>query len=190
MEMIQLPANVNPCSLFLVWQALGGESSHVARATGVKKSIIDSLCYDLQWESLAGGKLGVADKQLQRDINRALAYAQATRMQKILDRSFDILEQDDCAKLRASLVAVDAAGNQVVNAKPLVELAKAIEITQTMLYRSLGDKVAIEADAVKEDETKIRNLSLTVFNAVNRAATHTAMTSAEVVTMHKDLINV
>jgi len=188
--MVSIPASINPCSLFLVWQALGGEATHVSRATGVKVGIIKALEHDLGWRDLAGGALGVQDKAQLREINRALSFAQGNRLQKILDRTLQILEEDDCAKLRSSLSTVSPDGNVVLNTKPLVELAKAMETNHNILYRSLGDKVAVEADKVQEDETKIKNLSLTVFNAVNRAATQVAMTSAEVVRMHKDDINV
>lgn len=188
---ITLPASINPCSLFLVWQALGGEAAHVSRATGVKVSIIKALEHDLCWNDLAGGKLGVADKQLHRDINRALNYAQGKRLQAVLDKTLEILEEDDFAKLRSSLVLVDQGGQQSLNTKPLVELAKATATVHDVIYRALGDKVAIEADKVQEDSDKIRNLSLTVFNAVNRAAVTTgALSSAEVVRAHKDAINV
>lgn len=188
---ITLPASINPCSLFLVWQALGGEAAHVSRATGVKVSIINALAHDLQWESIAGGKLGVSDKQLLRDINRAQSYAQGKRLQAVLDRTLDMLEEDDFAKLRASLVSVDQGGQQSLNTKPLVELAKATETVNAILFRALGDKIVVEADKAQEDNDKIRNLSLTVFNAVNRAAVTTgALSSAEVVRMHKDDINV
>lgn len=190
-EFVSIPKSINPCSLFLVWQALGGEAAHVSRATGVKVSIIKALEHDLNWQELSGGKLGVVDKQLHRDINRALNFAQGKRLQSMLEKTLEILEEDDYAKLRASLVMVDQGGQQSLNTKPLVELAKATATVHDLIYRSLGDKVAIEADKVQEDNDKIRNLSLTVFNAVNRAAVTTgALSSAEVVRAHKDAINV
>lgn len=188
---VSLPANINPCSLFLMWQALAGESRHVARATGVSVNVIESLRHDLRWDDLAGGKLGLQDKKLQKEIVRAQNYAQGMRLQKILDCTLALLEEDNCARLRASISATTPDGNVVLNTKPLVELAKATETVNNILYRSLGDKVAEEADSVADDSDRIRNLSLTVFNAVNGAAVHNGvMSSADVVRMHKNLNNV
>lgn len=186
---LTLPSNVNPCALFEMWRALGGNAHHVSLASGVSVSIIKALAHDFNWEDLAGGKLGMADKKLEKEIGRAIAYAQGNRLQRILDRAMDILEHDDGAKIKECLVTVGENGPQI-NTKPLVELAKAMETVHNIKYRALGDKVAAEADTVVDDVERTKALGLTVFNLVNNAATAQAMKPADVVREVKDAINV
>lgn len=184
-----LPANINPCVLFEVWRSLAGNVHHTSLATGVSPSIIKALEHDFQWNDIAGGKLGLADKKQEKEIARALAYAQGGRLQKLLDRAMSILEDDDCAKIKECLVTVGENGSQI-NTKPLVELAKAMETVHNIKYRALGDKVAVEADTVTDDIERTKALGLTVFNLVNNAASAQAMKPADVVRAHKDDINV
>lgn len=187
---LTLPPNLNQALLFETWRALGGNAHHVSLATGVSTSIINALAHDFHWTEISGGKLGLADKKQEKEIARALAYAQGSRLQRLLDRAISILEEDDCAKLKTCLVTDDELRGPQINSKPLVELAKAMETVHNIKYRALGDKVAAEADTVTDDVERTKALGLTVFNLVNNAASAQAMKPAEVVRAHKDDINV
>ena len=153
-------------------------------------SVLESLRHDLQWDDLAGGKFGLADKTQQREVNRALNYVQGKRLQAVMDRALSIIEEDDFAKLKLTLVGTDQGGNPVLNTKPLIELAKATETIHNVIYRASADQLAIEADKVTEDSDRIKNLSLTISNTVNRAVVQNGMQSVDLVKHHKTDINV
>ena len=186
---LTLPSNLNPCALFEMWRALGGNSLHVSLASGVSVSIINALAHDFSWDDLAGGKLGMADKQQEKELGRAIAYAQGGRLQRLLDKALTILEEDDGAMLKSCLITKGPNGHQI-NSKPLVELAKAMETVHNIKYRALGDKVATESDPVVADAERTKTLGLTVFNLVNNAATSQAMKPEQVVREVKNAINV
>ena len=141
----------------------------VQRATGVRAEIVEALAHDFGWHALAGGKIGLVDQKAELRINRAMAFAQGKRLAAILDRAMQIVEESP-ERLKASMFTTTEDGRQVLTAKPLVELAKAAETTQSILYRALGDKVAEESDPVSGNIDRIKSLSLTVTNIVGNAA--------------------
>ena len=63
-------ARINQARVYTIWFGLGGNSALVARATGLSPSIIDALAHDYHWHQIAGGKLGLEDKKVEREINR------------------------------------------------------------------------------------------------------------------------
>ena len=134
-----------------------------------RPEIVMALAHDYGWTRIAGGKLGLEDKKTEREINRAVSYAQGTRMSDILNKAFDMFEENE-AILRSAIITTTEDGRQVVTAKPLVELAKALETAHSIKYRALGDKVAENADPVGENSDRIKSLSLTVVNLMNNAA--------------------
>lgn len=166
-------AEYNQAYLYQIWFGLGGNTALVARATGVRQEIIQAFEHDYQWRALAGGKLGLADKQGEKDVNRAVSYAQGRRLSSIIHKALEMFEEDP-ARLRKALFTVTEDGREVVTAKPLVEIAKAMEVAHSIQYRALGDKVAEEADGVT-DHTKIKNLSISVINAVNNSVARTKL---------------
>ena len=139
------------------------------RALGVDHRIIDALAHDFQWHAIAGGELGLKDEKTEKKINRVTSYAQGKRLLRILETAFTAIENEP-EKLKRALFSATEDGQQAVNAKPLVELAKALETAHNVCYRALGDKVAAETDAVGASDERVRSLSLTVINAVNSAA--------------------
>jgi hypothetical protein len=159
----------NQAQWFVVWQGLGGDSKLAGRALGIDYRIIEALAHDFQWHAIAGGELGLKDEKTEKKINRVTSYAQGKRLVRILETAFTALENEP-EKLKRALFTLTEDGQQAVNAKPLVELAKALETAHNVCYRALGDKVAAEADGVGASDERVRNLSLTVINAVNNAA--------------------
>lgn len=160
---------LNQAQLYHVWFGVGGDARMVQRATGVRAEVVEALAHDFGWHALAGGKAGLADKKVEKEINRAMAFAQGKRLAAILDRAMQIVEENP-ERLKASMFTTTEDGRQTLSAKPLVELAKAAEITQSILYRALGDKLAEEADTVAGNIDRIKSLSLTVANIVGNAA--------------------
>ena len=186
-----IPVNLNQAHLFVIWQGLGGDSRVVARATGIRQCVIESLAHDFSWEQLAGGKLGLADRALEKEINRVQNYAQAIRLRKILDVAVDKIETEDGGERFKKLIfSTDQMGNPTMNTKPLVELAKAVETVHNITYRALGDKVAEQADAVTNDTKRVKDLGLTIYNLVNRAAQETqVLTPREILNAHRKIDN-
>ena len=171
-------AKINQAHVYTVWFGLGGNHALVARATGLDVRVVEALAHDFNWYALAGGKLGLDDKKTEKDINRAVSYAQGDRLAKILNHAIELFEDDNT--LRSAIVTTTEDGRQVVTAKPLVELAKALEVTHAIKYRALGDKVAEEADVPGTNGERIKSLSLSVVNLMNSAA-HNAKVPTKVV---------
>ena len=167
--LVLLPAGVNPNSLFLLWQHLGGNDRLAAAAAGVDVKIVKALAHDFCWLELAQGRLGMKDEKAEKEVNRAHSYVQAQRLRKLIDRTVDYLEANP-EQLAQALVSTTKEGEPVFSAKPLVELTKAAEAAHNMAYRALGDKVATEAEGVSPDSDKIKNLSLTINAAFVHAA--------------------
>jgi hypothetical protein len=168
-KLVLLPAGVNPTSLFLLWQHLGGNDRLTAAAAGLDIKIVKALSHDFCWTDLAQGRLGMKDEKTEKEVNRAHSYVQAQRLRKLIDRTVDYLEANP-NQLASALISTTKDGEPVFSAKPLVELAKAAEAAHSMAYRALGDKVAVDADGVAPDADKIRNLSLTINAAFVHAA--------------------
>lgn len=169
-------ARINQARVYTIWFGLGGNSALVARATGLSPSIIDALAHDYHWHQIAGGKLGLEDKKVEREINRVVSYVQGDRLAKVLDRALDLFEDEQ--RLQQAVVTVTEDGRQVITAKPLVELAKALETAHSIKYRALGDKIAEQADGVSDSPDRIKSLSLTVVNLMNNAAANAKVAKA------------
>jgi len=161
--------SLNQAQLYHVWFGLGGDAKLVQRATGVRSEIVEALAHDFGWHALAGGKIGLVDKKSEKEINRALSYAQGKRLAAIIDQAMKIIEENP-ERLKMSMFTTTEDGRQALTAKPLVELAKAAETTQSIMYRALGDKVDEESDPVSGNIDRIKSLSLTVTNIVGNAA--------------------
>lgn len=168
---------LNQAQLYHVWFGLGGDARLVQRATGVRAEIVEALAHDFGWHALSGGKLGLADKKTEKEVNRAVSYAQGKRLASILERAMQIIEENP-ERLKQAMMTTTEDGRAALTAKPLVELSKALETTHSIMYRALGDKVAEEADAVTADTARIKSLSLTVANIVGQAAARTNTTAA------------
>lgn len=186
--LVLLPAGVNPNSLFMLWQHLGGNDRLAAAAAGVDIKIVKALAHDFCWTELAQGRLGMKDEKAEREVNRAHSYVQAQRLRKLIDRTIDYLDEN-AEKLGQALLTVDKEGNPVLSTKPLVELTKAAEAAHNMAYRALGDKVASEAEGVAPDSEKIKNLSLTI-NAAFVHAAERLTSPVRVLTDAKEVIGV
>ncbi len=184
-----LPAHVNPNALFMLWQHFGGDAKRTAAATGTSLKVVEALAHDFQWKELAGGRLGLKDEKLEREVNRAQNYVQAQRIRRIIDLVVQELEQDP-KKLMSAMTKIDEEGNVAFSAKPLVELAKAAESTQTMSYRALGDKVATEAEGAGAPDTeRIKNLSIQI-NQLVQNASDTLVSPVRSITAVKDTLDV
>lgn len=185
---LTLPAGVNPNALFMLWQHLGGDDKLTAEASGIDVRIVKALAHDFCWRDLAGGRLGLKNEKLERDVNRAQNYVQAQRIRAVIDKVVEELERPDTLKL--AMRSVDEEGNIKVSIKPFVELAKAAEAAHNMAYRALGDKQAAEADtAGAPDAEKIKSLALNI-NALIVKAGENLTSPVKVVTDVKEAIGV
>jgi curved DNA-binding protein CbpA len=176
---------INEAHLFILWQSLGGSAEVVSRATGIRKNVIEALAHDYQWDMLAGGKLALQDKELEKKINRAQNYLQAVRLRGLLDSVMSHLTaEENKEKLESTIFTTSDKGEPKIGAKGLVELAKAYETLHNITYRALGDKEAESADTTSSDDEKIKSMSLNVYNLVNRAAIDNGMKPEKVVREH------
>lgn len=83
-------------------------------------------------------------KRQTQELNRAACYVQAIRLRALIDRTIHHLyENEDNVQIFCQ--EKTKSGKNVFSTKPLLDLVKAGEACQQMLYRSLGDFVAKEA---------------------------------------------
>lgn len=126
----------------------------LARAEGWAKKIDE-------WTKLREGD--PRDAQIQ--INRAVNYVQAHRLRSILDKVVSQLKDKEAAALVDLLTRTGKAGTEF-SARPLADLAKAIECCQLMTQRALGDTEAERPDA-GETGKRGSSVALLVMNAMN-----------------------
>lgn len=79
-------------------------------------------------------------RALTRELNRATNYVQALRMRELVDRTIKWC-YDDEKNILNFCIEVDKQGKKIFSTKPVLELVKAAEVAQTLLYRALGDVI-------------------------------------------------
>lgn len=178
-------AKINQARVYQIWFGLGGDFSLTARATGLSARVVQALAHDYSWVQIAGGKLGMADKASEREVNRVRSYSEGHRLTEVFTKALALIEEDP-ELLKAMVVGTSEDGRRVISAKPLAEFAKAFEIAHSIKYRALGDKIAEEADGIGPTSERIKSLSLNVVNLMNNAATNAKVPSK----MVTDSINV
>jgi hypothetical protein len=169
-------AKINQARVYQIWFGLGGDFSLTARATGLSARVVQALAHDYNWVQIAGGKLGMADKASEREVNRVRSYSEGHRLTEVFTKALALIEEDP-ELLKAMVVGTSEDGRRVISAKPLAEFAKAFEIAHSIKYRALGDKIAEEADGIGPTSERIKSLSLNVVNLMNNAATNAKVPS-------------
>ena len=99
----------------------------------------------LEQQAVLKGATPEEARQRTRELNRATCYVQALRLREIVDRTLAWCYEDEKNILNFA-IETDKQGKKVFSTKPVLELVKAAEVCQAMLYRALGDTV-IKTDA-------------------------------------------
>ena len=94
----------------------------------------------LEQQSVLKGATPEEARQRTRELNRATCYVQALRLREIVDRTLAWCYEDE-KNILNFCTERDKQGMPVFSTKPVLELVKAAEVCQSMLYRALGDTV-------------------------------------------------
>jgi len=143
---------VDQARTWMVYAAFDGDEEKTAIAAKVPVAAVRSLAHDYNWpHKLKRLKSGAGESAAERTANRAVNYLQAQRMRDILERSMELLEDEEGllrALVQVKLTRDGDVDSVNVNPKAVLELTKSLEVVQNMSYRALGDKVAAQAEGV------------------------------------------
>jgi hypothetical protein len=143
---------VDQARTWMVYAAFDGDEEKTSIAAKVPLAAVRSLAHDYNWPNkLRRLKSGAGESAAERVANRAVNYLQAQRMRDILERSMELLEDEEGlvrALVQIKLTREGDIDGVVVSPKAVLELTKALEVVQNMSYRALGDKLPALAEAV------------------------------------------
>ncbi len=135
--------------IFLAYLVACGDPVRTAQIAQCKVEEVFFLSKTELWDSklqergVIAGETGNAQEQT-KELNRAACYVQAIRLRALIDKTIHHLyENEDNIQIFCQERMKN--GKQVFSTKPLLDLVKAGEACQQMLYRSLGDFVAKDA---------------------------------------------
>ena len=141
---------VDQARAWMVYAAFDGDEEKAAIASKVPVEAVRALAHDYNWAAkLKRLKTGSGEPEAERIANRAVNYVQAQRMRTILEKSIELLEDEEQllrALLKYKLTKEGDVESIEVSPKAVLELTKALEVVQNMSYRALGDKMPAKAD--------------------------------------------
>jgi hypothetical protein len=144
---------VDQARAWMVYAAFDGDEEKAAISSKVPVQAIKALAHDYNWAAkLKRLKTGSGEPEAERIANRAVNYVQAQRMRTILEKSVELLEDEEQllrVLIKYKLTKEGDVESIEVNPKAVLELTKALEVVQNMSYRALGDKLPTKADDVE-----------------------------------------
>lgn len=144
-----LKETLDVSKIFLAYLAAGGDAARTALIAQCKVDEVLFLAKTEFWDAkleqqgvIRGQTAGEA-KERTREINRAANYVQSLRLRALIDKTIQWIyeNEENIAKFNQE---TNKQGKKVFSTKPLLDLTKAAEACQTMLYRALGDTVSKE----------------------------------------------
>lgn len=149
-------SKIDQAKVWMIYAAFGGDIEKTAISSKTPAAVVKALEHDFNWPvKLKRLKTGAGESEAERVANRAVSYLQAQRMREVIEKSLQLLEDED-ALVRA-LVKLkflpngDVIGGVEVSPKAILDLAKALESVHSACYRALGDKIPAQADPVDKD---------------------------------------
>ncbi len=94
----------------------------------------------LAQQSVLTGASPEEARERTRELNRATNYVQALRMRELVDRTIKWCYEDE-KNILNFCIEIDKQGKKIFSTKPMLELVKAAEVAQNLLYRALGDVI-------------------------------------------------
>lgn len=142
----------------MLYAAFSGDIEKAAIASKVPAPVIRSLEHDFNWvQKLKRLKTGAGESEAEKVANRAVSYLQAQRMREVIEKSLQLLEDEEAlvrALVKFKMIPnSDVIGSIEVSPKAILDLAKALESVHSACYRALGDRVPVAADVVKDSNT-------------------------------------
>ena len=149
----------------------GGDCIRTAEVAGTDVRVIEALAHDFQWLHKIKGRnrLDTEDGlKREQEHNRAANYHMAKQVMTMIETI--VLDATDNPEQWANrnCVDVDKDGNKTFSTKPLVEIAKAVQIAQDMTYRALGDKLAAKADTSEASRGEVTQLAINIYAGLEK----------------------
>lgn len=170
--------------LFLIYLATVGDCERTALAANVDSEIVRKLALSEDWDkkiksiTLASKSGGLQADEFARIQNRAIVWAQSSRLRQVLDRVVMNLHQQTDAELMEGLTEKTKEGNKKVNARVLVDLAKALETCSGMAFASLGDTIPERQTASPSDKASVASLHASLIACLNNPNLRTKASDA------------
>lgn len=171
---LALANQVDQVKAFMLYAYFGGDALKCANACRVDIRIIQALEHDFSWADKIKGQNRLDTPEglkMEQELNRAANYTMAKRFAAVLESV--VLDAESTERfietLCIELVPIKGKPGEyekVFTAKPLLELAKAMQTINDMSYRALGDKTAAKADTVPDDTGKSTSLAIHIYGAL------------------------
>lgn len=145
--------------IFLSYLVACGDPIRTAQIAQCSPEDVLNLARTELWDakleqcSVLKGSTPEEARERTRELNRATNYVQALRMRELVDRTIKWCYEDEKNVLQFC-IEIDKQGKKIFSTKPMLELIKAAEVCQTLLYRALGDTVAKETGGVSAPSLK------------------------------------
>jgi hypothetical protein len=163
---------VDQVKAFMLFAYFGGDHTKTAQACAVDVRLIESLAHDFNWLGQIKGQNRLdtdEGRKLEQEANRARNYVMAQRIGTLIEHVVLKAAQDPEAWAGINCMHVDQeTGLKTFDSKPLVEIAKAVQIVQDMTYRATGDKLAGTASTTEASDTKVTNLMVNVYQGLDK----------------------
>lgn len=132
--------------IFLAYLVAAGDPIRTSQIAQCRPEDVLYLARVELWDSklaeqaVIKGSSPAESRERTRELNRATNYVQALRLREMVDRTIKWCYDDEKNILNFA-IEIDKQGKKVFSTKPVLELAKAAEVAQTLLYRALGDVI-------------------------------------------------
>jgi len=170
---LALANQVDQVKAFMLYSFFGGDIVKTAAAANVDVRIIQALEHDFSWASKITGQSDLSTPEgltAEQAANRGANYVMAKRFGAILESVITSGETEGEPFLERMCIDTDEKGNKTFTTKPLMEIAKTLEILNNMTYRALGDKVAAKAEGVADTAGKADALALGIYKGMAKMA--------------------
>lgn len=169
---------VDQVKAFMLFCFAGGDVDKTAALCQVDVRIIQALAHDFLWLDKIKGqnRLDTPDGlKAEQEANRARNYTMAQRYGKMLENVILDHEHSDrfAETMCVELVPIKGTKDpvqyeKVFTGKPLLELAKAMQVVTDMSYRALGDKTATKAEVNPEGGQRAQNLAINIYAGLQK----------------------
>jgi hypothetical protein len=162
---------VDHVRVFNMFCFFGGDVVRTAQAAACDQRIVEALAHDFDWLRKIKGRnrLDTEDGlKREQEGNRAANYHMAKQVMTMIDAI--VLQATERPEEWAErhCVEVDKDGNKTFSTKPLVEIAKAVQIAQDMTYRALGDKIAAKAETTEASRGEATQLAINIYAGLEK----------------------
>lgn len=140
-------------NLFLLYSTFCGDVEKTAHAAGLRPLDVIRAADELGWaeklKAIFALKKSSAPGDIERGINRALAFTQAHRLRMVLDRAISMITNLSEEDFRGQLFPTNKNGYRTLTTRALTDLAAAVEKCNSQAAQALNDTAQ---DRARRDE--------------------------------------